>query len=280
MGFLFKYKIIFFLLFIFCLLIGLYYYFNNYTTLVKQQFSESRSSIMITILESEKLSQNVNRKVSERLPEILQQRIHLLESLLVNEFDIKHKFILSRSDHDLSFLINHNYKFDQIEMDKRGNNLVKAIIKNYGSIEEELNLFVQNDYKENIRNLNMLDALSNNSILDVKKQDTFYDLSLQDTFYDLSLNDEVKNIKLTDLLMISQSFIGLLDYAQIEKNNIIIRQPKFISINDILKIKVYSLRERTISITSYSYIYYLLIIFGFVNILIYLYLGLKERKII
>ena len=271
MGFLFKYKIIFFLLFIFCLLIGLYYYFNNYTTLVKQQFSESRSSIMITILESEKLSQIVNRKVSQRLPGILQQRIHLLESLLVNEFDIKHKFILSRSDHDLSFLINHNYKFDQIEMDKRGNNLVKAIIKNYGSIEEELNLFVQNDYKENIRNLNMLNALSNNSILDVKKQDTFYDFSL---------NDEVKNIKSTDLSMISQRILGLLDYAQIEKNNIIIRQPKFISINDILKIKVHSLRERTISITSYSYIYYLLIIFGFVNILIYLYLGLKERKII
>ena len=65
----------------------------------------------------------------------------------------------------------------------------------------------------------------------------------------------------------------------INDNNIIINKPHLIQASDF-NAYIYNIREDTMVITGYTIFYYVLIAFCFINILIYLYIYLRQKKYI
>ena len=89
MNLLIKYKNVFIVLFFISLCVSLYYYFNNYTTSVKKQYTLGESQIIISLKSSKEFTANLNEKIHKKLQTLLWPRSRYISYVLSKHFNVK-----------------------------------------------------------------------------------------------------------------------------------------------------------------------------------------------
>lgn len=267
MKLLIKFKFLFLILFFIFLGISLYYYFNNYTTSVKQEYTDSKTAIIIEVESNENLNENINEKIVDKLKQLLSVRSVYLSALLSKNFEVKYKDV-ENTQNSLSFLINHNYKFDQKLMDDYAKNFLEEFLHHEKQVSKELNEFITSDFNNAIHKL---------EILKITTKENAFDLNLKNNFYEIDILTDDFEI----LSKISNSITPIFfNYGIIKSGKIILQIPTEFNIDDFVNISIYNIKENQLIITGYNELYYLLILFGFINIFLYFFIYLKQRKII
>jgi len=267
MKLLIKFKFLFLILFFICLCISLYYYFNNYTTSVKQEYTDSESEVIISLKSSENFNEQINDKIHKKLNQLLFVRSKYLSLLLSKNFEVKYEDI-GGAQNSLSFLINHDYKFDQKLMDDYAKNFLEELTHSEKQISKELNEFIAADFGNVIKKLEILKIATKETGFNLIKKNNFYEIDI--------LPDDFEK-----LILISNSITTIIsNYGNIKSGKIILRIPTEYNIDDFVNISIYNIKENQLIITSYNEFYYLLIIFGFINIFLYFFIYLKQRKLI
>jgi len=268
MKLLIKFKFLFLILFFICLCISLYYYFNNYTTSVKQEYTDSKTAVIISFKSNENFNEQINEKIVKKLQQLLIVRHAYLSALLSKNFEVKYEDV-NNTQNSLTFIINHNYKFDQKLMEDYAKNFFEEFLHHEKQVSKELNEFITSDFESAIKKL---------EILKITTKENAFDLILKNDFYEIDiLTDDFEIISSKFPDSITPIFFN---YGNIKSGKIILQIPTELNIDDFVNISIYNIEENQLIITGYNELYYLLILFGFINILLYFLIYLKQRKII
>jgi hypothetical protein len=276
MHILIKYKNVFIFFFIISLCISLYYYFNNYTTFVKNQYTVSQSKVILSINSNDNFTYKLNEKINNRLVQLGDFKRHILVSTLAKNLNISENQVqfLNQS---LNYLIDHNYKYDHELMITNLNKFLDEFMFD-ANIIKDINELIENDFQEIINKLYLLNYFTKGKVIHINKFDNYYELKIliHNNFNALdSFSDELSTVfHIHSLLVDSDSF------STIKENSIILKKPQYTKPSELITMHVHNIKENTILITGYNIFYYVLIIFGFTNILIYLYIYLRQKKYI
>jgi hypothetical protein len=268
-----KFKYIFLFLFIISSLFSLYYYFYNYSTVVKKQFIESETKINIHFKSNSDvyLTNYSVEDFEKRLSRNIDRRAHKVKSSLAKNFKIREDQVKILNYND--FLVNHNYSFDLELMEGYFKNFFNDFLTTSNTLKE-INNIIQNNFYRRVGNVRLLNLFMKERGFEVFEFDDYFEIKIS---YD-NLNI-YSNRSTMDYLLKYMNLFAITDLLINEEKNIIVKKPKLITADDFTA-DIFNTKEKTMVITGYNIFYYLLIVFSFINILIYLYIYLRQKKYI
>lgn len=261
------------------LCISLYYYFNNYGTFVKNQYTDSQSTIILSFNYNNNFTHDLHKKVNTRLLQLEKIKRYKLVSGLAKSLNIVENQI--ETNEPLKYIINHNYKYDHELMITNVNKFLDEFLFD-SNIIKDINKLIEQDFQKTINKLYLLDYMTKGKLFDIEKFDNYYQLKISIDELNNSNAFDSFSAELSTLFQINSLFVTLSNdsFSSIKENSIILKQPQYSKASELINTDIDNITENTIIITGYNIFYYVLIIFGFINILIYLYIYLRQKKYI